>query len=157
MGFTVQSTDATLKHLNVRKDGPDDDQALAVDVKLEARLPASVLPPLVADEGRIEEALWLEDGSPRFWSITQLRFETEFRHHVLRLAGMGFWDVTLRRFVVTPQDGHEADVTFQAQIHPRSTEVAALAEYVSEDIRLSVEPEGELPLEGGGRPDAEVA
>ena len=26
---------ATIKHLNVRKEGPDDDQQLAVDVKLE--------------------------------------------------------------------------------------------------------------------------
>jgi hypothetical protein len=154
MGLVINDNPATLKHLNVRKDGPEEEQELAVDVKLSTRIPASALPPLVADEGDIQDSLWFEGGSPRFWSISELRFDTQFEHHEIWLSGMRFSGVKLKKFVVTPQDGHEADVLFQAQIHPSSTEVATLAEYVTEEVRLAVAPMDELPLQGGGREDA---
>lgn len=131
---------ATLKNMNVRKEGDQDDKILANDLTLHfGEIEAKHLSALVADEDDIVRAFWDDNGAPRFLAIGGIDFPgTQFRDHTLKLGGHEFQGVTLKKFKAACRDHHKASLSCQVQIHPQSHQGAQLMEFVGEEIRVEV-------------------
>lgn len=141
--------DAAIKHLNTRKEGDDDDKALAVDLKLLTKADARLTMPYFCAD--LLEALWLDNGAVKNHFVTEIRLGHELQHYGMDIAGEEFLGVTLKKFVLTPADGWAVVIAFQASFNPTGTEVARLAEYLADDVILSLAPaDGELDLAGAG-------
>lgn len=137
--------DATLRHLNARKEGPENETVLAVDLKFEAEVPASVL---AAFEPELVEPLFLDSGAVRNIQMGPLTFTSTLRHYRLKAIGTWFSDVELKKFAFQPKDGRLFVMTFGASFKPSGDEVARFAEYLAESIEIDLSPaDGELDLQ----------
>jgi hypothetical protein len=62
MGISFSASEAQLKHLNIRKEGNEEDAITAIDLKIECETAAGVLIPLLgADRAPI---FWLKCSTP---------------------------------------------------------------------------------------------
>lgn len=69
------------------------------------------------------------------------------------IGGQRFEGAKLKGFEVTKlSDNAKVNLTFSVQCHPTEAQVGALAEKIKEEVKVTVEPQPELPLE-----DAEAA
>lgn len=140
--------DAAIKHLNTRKEG-DDDKVLVVDLKLVTKADARLAMPFFCAD--LVEPLWLDSGAVKNLFVTEIKLGHELQNYRMDIAGEQFTAVTLKKFVLTPADGWIVVIAFQASFNPTGTEVARLAEYLADDVILSLAPaDGELDLAGAG-------
>lgn len=138
--------DASIVHLNTRKEGPaEEEKVLALDVKLRIKAPADTL--LQFSDQTMLDALFLANGAVRNIFLSPIQFTNELEHYRIATQGSSFGGVKLKKFTVEPVDAFGLTVTFIASFQPSADEVARLAEYLSDDIEVLIEPEsGELPL-----------
>lgn len=137
--------DATLRHLNARKQGDDDDSVLVVDLKFEATVDAALLG---AFEPALIDALYLDSGAVRNIQLGPLAFSSLLRRYQLDAIESYFSGVELKKFVFKPKDGRQLVMTFGASFNPTGSEVATLAEYLGEAITIDLRPaDGELDLQ----------
>lgn len=132
---------ATVQHLNVRKQGPDDEKELALDVKLVAETSADVL---AYFGDALSAFLFQPDGSLRFPMMEPVSWSGEIRHMLMTMSGHEFRDVTLKKFAFGASEGRKVSMTFSASFMPRSREAALIAEMLAECVIVSVQPEGDL-------------
>lgn len=145
--------DADILHLNTRKEGPDEDKVLAVDVKLQA-----TVGPEICDffEPALADFLFLDSGAVRNVLMGPTTFANELEHYRLEVAGSVHYGVKVKKFALEPKDGRQIGLTFQISFKPSGDEVAKLAEYLQDAIEIMLEPENEeLDLGAPTRPAAE--
>jgi hypothetical protein len=139
------SGEATLRHMNARKEGPEDNPELAVDLKFEAAVDASLL---AAFEPALVDVLYLDSGAVRNIQLLPLAFSAILVNYRLEAFGSFFGGVELRKFAFKPVDGRRLSVTFAASFKPSGDEVARFAEYLTEAFIIDLRPEdGELDLQ----------
>jgi hypothetical protein len=131
---------ATIKHLNVRKEGPDDDKILAVDIKLEVK---GVDRRLCAyfDEA-LEAFLWRGDTDAliaRNGFLEPVRYLHTISSATATIADQTFYGCDVSKFTINPRDGGVIDLTMSVSAYPDSDEVAALAKRVQDETRITVE------------------
>ncbi len=137
--------DATLRHLNARKEGPEDETVFAVDLKFEAIVGASAI---AAFEPALVEPLFHESGAVRNIQMGPVTFASSLRHYRLEALGSCFSEVELKKFTFQPKDGFQFVMTFGASFKPSGDEVARFAEYLAEPIDIDLSPaDGELDLQ----------
>ena len=139
------ASQATILHLNARKGGGEEDKALAVDVKLQARVASTCFDHF--DE-HIRAALYTDIGAVRNPLMGPITFSADFSDYTMTIAGLTQTGVSLKKFSFAPVDGDLADLTLQASFAPSGTEVATLAEYLKDEISLTLEPSTEDLFEG---------
>lgn len=138
----------TVLHLNARKEGPDDDKVLAVDLKLHATVDAS--PMLVFFELMLVPVMHLPNGAVRSAFFGPVHFGHELENYAVLALGSRFTGAKVKRFSLTPLDGGRLDMVFSVSFKPSGDEVARLAEYLADDIDMLIEPQdGELDLQPG--------
>lgn len=136
---------ATVLHLNTRKTGDEDDRVLSVDVKFSAKMTSRDIIGKFAPE--LHDALFTDIGAARNEMLGPLTFAHELAHYRITSDLATFTGCTIRKFSVEPADVFAAVVTFVAAFQPSSTDVAKLAEYLTDEIEITIEPEnGELDL-----------
>lgn len=138
---------ASVLHLNARKEGPNDEKELALDVKMEAVTGAEV-----ADffEPTLSGFMFLEGGAVRNPLMGAVTFGNELEHYRLEAMGGVFQGVKVKKFSLEPKDGNQVRLTFSLSFKPSGTEVAKLAEYLQDAIEIDLQPANdELDLEGG--------
>jgi hypothetical protein len=137
---------ATVGHLNARKEGPEDDKELACDLKLTTIVSASVL--RYFDEG-LELALYTPEGMVRNVMIGSIPFLHELEGYRMELNGMTQHGVKIKKFTVQAKDSNLLVLTFSVSFKPTGTEVATLAEFLQDQIDVQLEP-GSEELDLGG-------
>lgn len=129
-------------HLNTRKEGAEDDvKELAIDVKLRIKSDKYVLDSFQASE--LKDALWNDIGAVNNLYIDPISMSYTLKDYRIELASEQFFDVTLKKFTFQPKDGNDVVMTFTASFSPTSTEVARLAEYLQDEVSLTIEPSNE--------------
>ena len=134
---------AKINHVNIRKEGPENEKALAVDVKFQGRIDASICH--FFDE-KLRDFLFTDEVIARPMSMEPIAFRTQIEHCDLELLKKKFFDVTLKRFKIEPVDGGLVDLSFVATFNPSETEVAIIAEYVLDEVRVVAKPQPTLDL-----------
>lgn len=135
---------AEILHLNTRKEGPDDDKVLAADVKMTATVGREILnffEPMLGD------CMFIEGGAVRNPLMGPVQFHHQLEHYRLETFGSVFGGVTVKKFVLEPKDINQIILTFAVSFKPSGTEIARLAEYLQDAVKIDLEPEnGELDL-----------
>jgi len=146
------SGEATIAHINARKEGPDDSKELAVDLKLEAITSSDVL--LMLGDG-LSDFLFLPGGSVRNIMLGPLEFLHEIEHYRLDILGSAHYGCKVKKIKATPIDGGGIKLVFGVSFKPTGNEVARIAEFLQDSIEIGLFPsDGELDLNGEGAKDA---
>jgi hypothetical protein len=143
---------ATIKHLNVRKEGPEDEKILAVDVKLDIK---SVDRRLCAyfDEA-LEAFLWRGDTNAlisRNAFLVPVTYMNEISSASVSIGEHQFLGCDVKKFQMAPMDGGVMTLTCSVALYPNSGDVAELAKFVQDEVNVSIEGPPDL---FAGEPDA---
>lgn len=131
---------ASIQHLNTRKQGPDDDKELAVDIKFLAQTNALICE---CFDDLLSNFLFLSSGAVRNEQQEPVSYKHELMHYRLEAPGMVFNGVTVKKMTLEPKDGFKINITFQVSFKPLSIDIAKLAEYLQEAVAVRLEPENE--------------
>ena len=143
---------ATVLHLKARKEGPDDDKVLAVDLKLCGFVGLDQISRF--DEG-LPAFIWNDEGKARNCMIgpVALAYELEGYRMSIGLSNREYYGVKVKKFSIEPagEFKHRAALTFAISFKSQADEVAKIAEFLQEDITITLEKaQQDLPLKGGG-------
>ena len=128
---------ANIQHMNTRKQGPEDDKELAVDIKLTTRTSMKVCD--FFDE-QLAEFLFLSSGAVRNEFQEPIAYKYELLNYTAAVADMTFDGVSVKKITLSPADGFQIDLTFQLSFKPLSNQVALFAEYLQEMIPIKLQP-----------------
>lgn len=146
--LTLSAIRCTLKHVNVRKEGNEEDGLeLANDLKFSLATRGDVALRALGAPGLIP-ALYDKDDNLVCKAVKALNFALEMDNHRMQIEGNppNFGGVKLRAFVLELSGpGQEANLTFVAQIHPDPEEQAMIVEFLREEIALTITPPDTLP------------
>lgn len=130
---------AEILHLNARKEGPDDDKELAVDVKL--RVIASHTALEYFDDA-LSDLFYTSIGAIRNEMIGPVPMKHEMANYRLEALGCDpYFGVRLKKFTLEAMDGGRVQITLQASIRPTGNEVAQMAEHLQDMITIKLEPD----------------
>ena len=130
---------ATIKHLNVRKEGPEDDKILAVDVKLEIKNVDRRLCGFF-DEA-LEAFLWRGNTNAlimRNAFLTPVQYAVEVKATVI-IGAHEYPGCEVKRFQLDPRDGGVMTLTCSVSVYPNSADVSDLAKLVQDETHVLIE------------------
>jgi len=147
--FTFQGR-AEIKHINTRKEGPDEEKVLALDIKLTAKIDARLLDYF---DSELAGFLFIPDGAGavRNTAMEPIKFKHEIENCDLSIAGLDFHGVKVSKFSIEPVDGRQAWLTWQNSFQPSSNEVAIISEYLMDEVEVAVASQPDL-FEHDNRP-----
>lgn len=132
---------ATIKHLNTRKEGPDEEKVLALDVKLNATVSADQWDFF---HPGIKHALYTDAGGVQNVMMEAVGFSNLVKGCMVEISHYQFLSVDVKNFKIRPIDGWKADLTFSISVDPDGEQLAVLAEFLQEEVDVTVEPQREL-------------
>jgi hypothetical protein len=131
---------ASIKHLNVRKEGPEDEKILAVDVKLEFKRVDRRLCAYFDDA--LEAFLWRGDTQAlivrNFW-LTPVAYSNEISGAFVKIGLLEFAGCDVKKFSLQPADGGVMTLACSVSLNPNSADVSALAKLVQDEDQVSIE------------------
>lgn len=140
----------SITHMNTRKEGPEDEQHLCVDLKLSMRTDRDVFHFF---DDHLPHALWIPGTyAKRNLKLGPITFASEYKDYRMECCGSTHHGVKVKKFAMEILDGGHVNLTLQVSFEPSGTEVATLAEYLSDDIDIVLEP-GNEELEFSGPDD----
>ena len=131
---------ATLKALNVRKEGPDDEKIVAVDVKLEFKKVDRRLCDYFDDA--IAEFLWRGETDAlivRNPFLKPLAYVNSIKDATITIGTHEYSGCDVGKFQIEPQDGGVITFTCSATVNPNEADIADLAKAVQDDTQVSIE------------------
>lgn len=131
---------ASIKHLNVRKEGPDDEKILAVDVKLEVKKVDRRLCGYFDDA--LEAFLWRGDTNAlivRNGFLAPVNYAHTIYGATVEIGTKTYHDCDVKKFSIQPQDGGVITLSLSVTLQPSASEVADLAKLVQDEERVSIE------------------
>ena len=137
---------AEIRHLNVRKEGPDDEKALAVDIKVQCITGADMLD--FFHEG-LRDVLFTDVGAVKNPMLKPLSFSNNILNCELNILKQRYFGVDVGKFMLEPKDGFQMTMTFSVSIQPNGDDVAQLAEFVMDEVDISIMPQPELDFGDG--------
>lgn len=126
---------ATILHLNTRKEGPEDNQELALDLKFKAVADHRVM--RFFDE-LLANFMFLSNGAVRNKIMGPITYGHELESYRLDMVGSTFTGVRVKKFSLEAKDGFKVWVTFSVSFKPSGDEVARVAEFLLDEIDLSL-------------------
>lgn len=131
---------ATILHLNVRKEGHEDDKIIAVDIKIDIQ---RIDRRLCAwfDEA-LESFLWRGDTESlvaRNVYLDAVRYQNEIQGATVVLNGKAFSGCRISKFKIDPRDGGVMNIGCSVTAYPTSTALADIANNVLEDVNCVIE------------------
>ena len=142
------SGNASIKHLNIRKEGPDDEKIIAVDVKLEIKNVDRALCAYFDDA--LESFLWRHETSGlivRNNYLHPVAYVNEISGCTVHLGDGEYLGCEAKKFALQPRDGGVINLLCSVSLYPTSIEVSSLAKMVKEEAAVSIE--GPLDLFSG--------
>lgn len=138
---------ASILHLNTRKEGDENAKELAVDLKMSAIIDAETI-------GQFDELLpaflYTDAGAVRNVMLGAIPVKAEMEGYRLEAIGRSFYGVKVKKFSIEAMDDRRAALGFSISFKPNGNEVAQIAEFLQDEIRIRLEPANdELDLGGG--------
>lgn len=124
---------ATILHLNTRKEGPEDNQELALDLKFKAVADRHVM--RFFDE-QLADFVFFSNGAVRNKIMGPITYGHELESYRLDMVGSTFTGVRVKKFSLEPKDGFKVWITFSVSFKPSGDEVARVAEFLQDEIDL---------------------
>lgn len=143
------SAQASIEHLNIRKDGPEGDEAVACDVKLHIKKVDWRLCKYF--DSALPAFLWNQDTESwivRNEKLGPIGYSTLVENAEI-VIGNGQFVGDVKKFQIVPKDGGVIDLFCSATIRPNDDEVAALAKDLKEDVGVSIQAQPDLFDQGG--------
>ena len=137
--FKVQGV-ASIKHINVRKEGPEDDKVLAVDVKLTFKKVDRRLCDYF-DEA-LQAFLWRGETDAlivRNSFCAPVLYANSINSANVQIGTQKFSGCDVRKFTIEPADGGVITLTCSVSLYPSAGEVSDLAKLVQDDDHVSIE------------------
>ena len=137
--FRVSSM-ATIKHLNVRKEGPDDEKILAVDVKMEMKGIDRRLCSYFDDA--LEAFLWRGDTDAlivRSAFLSPVVYLHTISGAQVKIGRHTYMDCEVKKFGIQPQDGGVITLICSVSLNPSASEVSDLAKLVQDEERVEID------------------
>lgn len=131
--------DATIKHLNIRKEGPDDDKVIAVDIKMEITKVDRRLCDYF-DEA-LAEFLWRGHTNAlivRNVFLEPVKYLYTVKDATVQIDDRELVGCKVGKFQITPKDGGVIDLTLTVSACPTKSQVAELANLVSDGAAVSI-------------------
>ncbi len=127
---------AKIEHLNVRKEGPEDDKELKVDLKISA-----ITDMAVADflETNLRHFLWTHEGMARNPNIKAVQFSGSVGDCTAEMLGLTLTGIKARKFSIEPADVWRTRLTMVMTFQPSANEVAILTEMIGEGCEIKLE------------------
>ena len=141
---------AEIKHLNVRKEGPDDEKILAIDVKLTFKKVDRAL--CAYFDEALEAFLWRGETNAlivRNIFLAPICYANEITGATVQIGLSHFHGCDVRKFSIQPADGGVITIACSVSLYPSANEVSALAKLVQDEDRVSIEGPPDL-FDGGG-------
>jgi hypothetical protein len=137
--FKVRAS-ASVNHLNVRKEGPEDERILACDVKIELKdLPGSIC--RYFDES-LEDFLWRGDTDAKIVRnafLSPVVYVHTISSAVVEIGSNRFFGCEVKKFAIEPKDGFVVNLACSVSLYPGSDEVSDLAKLVQDEAQVSIE------------------
>jgi hypothetical protein len=132
-----------LKHINLRKEGPNDTKEPAMDLKFTGKVAAELIDSLVCGEDELKgealSAFWREGGAPRFMGMGDVKFMRQIEHANAVLDGIEFQNVKVKNFLFSPMENNTGYLTFSISSNePPGRTLAILAEALQENVRVGI-------------------
>lgn len=145
---------ATIKHLNVRKEGPDDEKILAVDVKLAFEKIGREILAYFEPDGVLPGFLWRGDPASdalivRNAFLSPLAYAHEITSATVHIDGVWFPGSEVKKFSIQPRDGGLVDITCSVAIYPSSSDIADGEERSGRRARRDRGPAGSVRRRSG--------
>lgn len=143
------TANAQIKHLNIRKQG-EEQEVLAVDVKMTAEISADVIDAIMCDglnEGAALHCFWMQsDKSPMFPQIGEVPFSREYKNVRAKLADFTIEGVTLKKFSFVPMKDERGDLTFSMAVtEPPAKLIDTLASMLADSLLVQFScPQGDM-------------
>ena len=131
---------ATIKHLNVRKEGPDDDKVLAVDIKMEFEKIDRRICAYFDDA--LEAFLWRGETDAliaRNAYLEPVKYFNEIENAQVEVGDRTFVGCRISKFAIRPRDGGVVYLTLSVSVYPNKTEVSMLADLVQDGCHVFIE------------------
>ena len=144
---------ATIKHLNVRKEGPEDEKILAVDVKLEIEKVGMLI--VAYFDAALAAFLWVDvDKAGTMLAVRNAFLQpVQYAHQIegatVSINGRVFLGCEVKKFAINPRDGGLLDLTCSVTLYPTGYEVGDLAELVQDGARVVIDGPPDL-FDGDG-------
>lgn len=147
MALELENSVVSLKHINARKEGQEDDKELAVDLKLEIDETAVDVLPQFAPTLR---GLLFDKDCLRYPKMGAIKWSGEQTNMEIEMCGFVFKEARLSKFEIEPYiepRGHDTEdytdfqrvrLTLSASFKPQGSEIATLAELLGEDAKISI-------------------
>jgi hypothetical protein len=157
--FDLDNQSVKLANVNPRAEKHGEDTKTAVDIKIEASCPSSVL---IHFHPELRQHLFKKDENPdlvdqvtdgegltalRYPKMGGIKWDWEGSSYTAIVDyGMGgdsnitLGDVKVDHFTFEPQNGGSVLVTFRIIAHPDSDDIGKLCEFIQRDIDLTLTP-----------------
>ena len=145
MPLNFKSMQAELKGLNVRKEGPEDNREIAIDLKFEGETDGKILKDLFGADHI--PPFWLDnpDKDSRYHGITGIGCSGEFEGHELKFAKQHLYGAKVHKIAVLPRPHRMVSIDFTVSIkHPAQTVINAMTEMIRELGDVEVRGERDL-------------
>lgn len=156
MALELEKNAATLKHINARKEGPEEEKELAVDIKIEIdAMAVDVLP-------QFDPALrgfMFDKDMVRFLAMDEVKWRGENLNMEVELCGFTFYGARISKFSIQPHinergldreeftDVQMVTITCSVSFKPHGSELATIAELLGEVTEISIRArQSELPV-----------
>lgn len=139
------SGNAEIKHLNVRKEGPDDEKILAVDVKLSI---ANIDRRLCAYfDDALEAFLWRGDTDAlivRNAYLFPVAYGNTISGCTVQIGMDTYTGCKVKKFSIEPRDGGVITLICSISLYPSASEVSDLAKFVQDETNVTIESPPDL-------------
>lgn len=131
-----------IKHLNIRKVGPEDEKVLALDIKVggcfvSIEFLARILG--TEDPAMVRLASWDSDETYRFLGMGEISATGFIQNCLLDVGGLKLYGVELKKFKATIRDECRVELEFSASVSsPPGNAAPILAEMLSEEVDILV-------------------
>lgn len=148
--FALKQQKAILQHVNLRKEGKEDNRVPACDLKFQCTAPSDIL---LAFHPTLRVMLFdRNEGSPRYPRMGPIDWDAELRNYLLditvppRRKPVELTGVKLKNFSFRPMTNWRLDLIFSAQAYPANGEAIAdqLHRALLEDVVLDLRLNGDL-------------
>lgn len=139
MSLNFESITAKLTHINVRKQGPEEESVTAIDLKIECETTGAVLSAILGTEEAPNFWMDNEDKDILYSGLSECTTWGTFDGRELKIAGLHFKSADLKKFKFKPIAGQQVDLTFSASIlNPTDREINILVEVLHDESPLKV-------------------
>lgn len=131
---------ATIRHLNVRKEGPEEEKIIAVDVKMQFSKVDRRLCAYFDDS--LEAFLWRGDTDAlivRNAFLSPVVYLNEIGSATVEIGLQKFHGCEVKKFSIQPADGGVITLGCSVSLYPNASDVSDLAKIVQDDERVTIE------------------